>query len=155
MNDDSREPRLERPEPTAQGPDPRMPGRPPDRQRTRPLARWLLGLCVLALIAGALTIGIARHYAQYPAITESAERHRTEAPNVHTGVVRASGKTMTVTLPATTLAFNSANIYGRASGYIAQRYVDIGSRITAGQPLADVVAPELDHQIAQAQANLS
>jgi RND family efflux transporter MFP subunit len=155
MNDDSRQPRLEQSQPTARRPDPGPQGRPPDRQRTRPLVRWLLGLGVLVLIAGALTLGIARHYAQYRAVTETAERHRVDAPSVQTGVVRASGKTMTVTLPATTLAFNSANIYGRASGYIAQRYVDIGSRVAAGQPLVDVVAPELDHQIAQAQANLA
>jgi RND family efflux transporter MFP subunit len=155
MNDESRQPRLDQPEPTAHGPGPGMPGRAPDHQRTRPLVRWVLGFGVLVLMAGALTIGIMQHYAQYRAVSEAAERRRVDAPSVRTGVVRESGKTMTVSLPATTLAFNSANIYGRASGYIARRYVDIGSRVTAGQPLADVVALELDHQIAQAQANLT
>ena len=56
---------------------------------------------------------------------------------------------MSVTLPATTNAFEAANIYARASGYITQRNVDIGSRVKAGDLLAAITAPELDHQIAQ------
>jgi RND family efflux transporter MFP subunit len=62
---------------------------------------------------------------------------------------------MLVTLPATTLGFETANIYGRASGYITKRLVDIGSRVKAGDLMVEVTAPELDHQIAQAEANLA
>src|SRR4029077_14617584 len=40
------------------------------------------------------------------------------------------------------------------SGYIAKREVDIGDKVMNGQLLAEIVAPELDHQIAQAQATL-
>jgi hypothetical protein len=36
---------------------------------------------------------------------------------------------MSVTLPATTNAFQAANIYARASGYITERNVDIGSHV--------------------------
>jgi RND family efflux transporter MFP subunit len=57
-------------------------------------------------------------------------------------------------LPGSTEAFEAANISARISGYIAKRYVDIGDRVKAGQILAEITAPELDHQIAQAQANL-
>ena len=59
-----------------------------------------------------------------------------------------------VTLPGTTSAFATANIFARASGYIVKRNVDIGDRVKAGQLLAEITAPELDHQIAQAQATL-
>jgi RND family efflux transporter MFP subunit len=45
-------------------------------------------------------------------------------------------------------------VFARASGYIAKREVDIGDRVKAGQLLAQIVAPELDHQIAQAEATL-
>ena len=61
---------------------------------------------------------------------------------------------MIVTLPATTSAFAAANIFARASGYVAKRYVDIGDHVKAGDLLAEIVAPELDHQIAQAEATL-
>jgi len=58
-------------------------------------------------------------------------------------------------LPATTLAFEAANVFARTSGYIEKRYVDIGDRVKAGALLADITAPELDHQIAQAKATLT
>ena len=56
-------------------------------------------------------------------------------------------------LPATTSAFATANIFARASGYIDKRYVDIGDRVKAGHLLAEITAPELDHQIAQARGH--
>jgi RND family efflux transporter MFP subunit len=68
--------------------------------------------------------------------------------------VRDSSIKMTVTLPATTTAFEAANIFARTSGYIEKRYVDIGDRVKAGALLAEITAPELDHQIAQAKATL-
>ena len=60
-----------------------------------------------------------------------------------------------VNLPATTSAFEAANIFARTSGYIDKRYVDIGDQVKAGSLLADITAPELDHQIAQAKATLA
>ena len=62
---------------------------------------------------------------------------------------------MTVSLPATTSAFEAANIFARTNGYIEKRYVDIGDHVKAGALLAEITAPELDHQIAQAQATLA
>ena len=76
-------------------------------------------------------------------------------PDVRVATVRASDSTLKVTLPATTAAFEAANIFARTSGYVEKRYVDIGDRVKAGALLAEIVAPELDHQIAQAQATLA
>ena len=42
-------------------------------------------------------------------------------------------RTMLVTLPATTSAFATANIFARASGYVDKRNVDIGDRVKAGR----------------------
>ena len=44
---------------------------------------------------------------------------------------------------------------GRISGYVAKRYVDIGDHVKAEQLLVEISAPELDHQVAQAQATLA
>jgi multidrug efflux pump subunit AcrA (membrane-fusion protein) len=65
--------------------------------------------------------------------------------------VQAPAGDLVVSLPGTTSAFAAANIFARASGYVEQRNVDIGDRVKAGQLLATIVAPELDHQIAQAR----
>src|SRR5207237_5121801 len=84
-----------------------------------------------------------------------AQQTRTVVPVVRVAAVRASDNKITVTLPATTTAFEAANIFARTSGYIEKRHVDIGDRVKAGALLADITAPELDHQITQAKATLA
>jgi RND family efflux transporter MFP subunit len=131
-----------------------VPEGPTPSRRTR-LERRLLGLGALLLLVGGLAIGVWRHYALHLEVTATAEQHRDFVPSVRVEAVRASAGTMSVTLPATTNPFEAANIYARATGYIAQRNVDIGSRVKAGDLLAAITAPELDHQIAQTEANLA
>lgn len=58
-------------------------------------------------------------------------------------------------LPGTIQAFSAAPIYARTAGYLRRWYVDIGSRVRAGQTLAEIDAPEVDQQLAQAQADLA
>ena len=57
-------------------------------------------------------------------------------------------------LPGTARAFTDAPIYARASGYLKKWYVDIGTRVTQGQLLAEIETPELDQQLRQARADL-
>jgi multidrug efflux pump subunit AcrA (membrane-fusion protein) len=85
----------------------------------------------------------------------AARQHRDFVPSVRVEAVRASATTMSVTLPATTNAFQAADIFARASGYVTKRDVDIGSRVKAGDLRAAITAPELGHQIAQAEASLA
>ena len=114
----------------------------------------LLGTSVLLLLAGGLGIGGWRHYQADLDAAATAQEVRTFVPNVRVAAVRASDSKMTVSLPATTTAFEAANIFARTSGYIEKRYVDIGDPVKAGDLLAEITAPELDHQIAQAKATL-
>lgn len=114
---------------------------------------WL-GLGILLLLVGALVVGGINARALRQQTLATSERHRNFVPKVQVAPVKASSDINTVSLPATTLAFTTANIFARASGYIGKRNVDIGDRVKKGQLLAEIVAPELDHQIAQAQATL-
>ena len=116
--------------------------------------RRVLGIVVLLLLAGALGIGIWRHHGLNAQIMATAEQRRDFVPSVRTAPVRASGSTRSVSWPGTTEAFAQANIYARASGYISKRNVDIGSKVKAGDLLVEITAPELDHQIAQAESTL-
>jgi RND family efflux transporter MFP subunit len=68
--------------------------------------------------------------------------------------VEANPATVSVTLPGTTAAFAAANIYARATGYIAKRNVDIGDHVKTGELLAELSVPELDDQISQNEATL-
>ena len=57
-------------------------------------------------------------------------------------------------LPGNIQAFTDSPIYARASGYLKAWHVDIGAHVKAGQLLAEIEAPELDQQVAQAKASL-
>ena len=85
----------------------------------------------------------------------TAEQRRNFVPQVRVATVKPSDPFETVTLPATTLAFEAANIFARASGYIGIRNVDIGDHVKKGQLLAEITAPELEHQIAQNESTLA
>ena len=130
----------------------RIPGNHDRRSRA---GRRLLGLSALLLVLGGLAVGVWQHYTRHLDVTAIAAQHHDFVPSVRVAAVRASAGTMNVTLPATTNAFQAADIFARASGYVMERSVDIGSRVKAGGLLAAITAPELDHQIAQAEANLA
>ena len=115
----------------------------------------LMSAGLLVLLLATIAGGVWRHYREYRDIQTIAKQWHDFAPTVHVATARASPPVWSVSLPATTSPFASANMYARASGYIAERDVDIGSRVKAGDPLAVITAPELDHQISQVKASLA
>jgi RND family efflux transporter MFP subunit len=129
------------------------PTRPPGNRR-RVGSRHLAAGAAL-LLGGVLAVGFWQHFSLHAQVMSAAQQRRDFVPSVRTATVRASSNTMSVTWPGSTEAFQQANIYARASGYVSRREVDIGSRVKAGDLLVEITAAELDHQIAQAQANLA
>src|SRR5580698_7156753 len=116
--------------------------------------RWLLAASPALALAVALAAGAWSHYSQHREMAAAGERSRDSIPGVRVTTVQSSEDIEVVSLPATTSAFSVANVFARASGYIDRREVDIGDKVKVGQLLAEIVAPELDHQIAQAEATL-
>ncbi len=57
-------------------------------------------------------------------------------------------------LPGNTQPLIDAPIYARTNGYLNKWYVDIGTKVKAGQLLAEIATPEVDHQLQQAKADL-
>jgi RND family efflux transporter MFP subunit len=115
----------------------------------------LLGLGVLLIIVGVLAAGGWQYYAQQRDAIAVSQQRRDFVPTIRVATIKSANEIAIAQLPATTLAFTAANVFARASGYIEKRYVDIGDRVTRGQLLAEITAPELDHQIAQAEAALA
>src|ERR1700722_12994744 len=113
----------------------------------------LLGASVLGLLLGGLAIGGWHHYQAVLEAAATAQQIRTFVPSVRVATVRDSGSKVTVSLPATTTAFEAANIFARTNGYIEKRYVDIGDHVKEGALLADINAPEPHHQNTQTQAS--
>ncbi|HXW72447.1 MAG TPA: efflux RND transporter periplasmic adaptor subunit [Methylocella sp.] len=116
--------------------------------------KQLLGLAAFLLLAGALAYGAWSHYDQYRQAIGAAQQHRDFVPSVRVGRVRESGRVLYVTWPGTILAYEQANIFARATGYVSTRNVDIGSKVRAGDVLAIIAAPDLDRQLDQARAQL-
>jgi RND family efflux transporter MFP subunit len=147
---DERQTPPRQPPPTSLSPGPNQP--PPAEHRA---AGRLVALGIVVVLIAALGIGVWQHYLRYREVTATAAAERAFVPTVRVGDVRASGDTILVTLPATTLGFETASLYARASGYIAKRLVDIGSQVKAGDLLVTITAPELEDQIAQGEATLA
>lgn len=115
----------------------------------------LMGTAVAALVAWTFALGGWKLYAREEAAAANTAYRQSFVPQVRVATVQGTSGPLVVSLPATTSAFSAANILARASGYIATRSVDIGDHVKAGDQLATIVAPELDHQISQADATLS
>jgi RND family efflux transporter MFP subunit len=59
-----------------------------------------------------------------------------------------------VELPGSIQPYTDAAIFARTIGYLKKRNADIGSRVKAGQVLAEIDTPEIDQQLLQARADL-
>lgn len=112
----------------------------------------------LALILGALIIvgvvgGLVPRWHQQSELR--AETASFAKPTVSVVSPALLQSTTGLTLPAEIKPFIEASIYARASGYLKQRYVDIGSHVEADQLLAEIDTPELRQDLARAQAQLA
>jgi multidrug efflux pump subunit AcrA (membrane-fusion protein) len=112
----------------------------------------VLAFVIMALIVAGFFLGyVPRQRRELVLAAESASgKEALPVVNVER-VERSSGKSSLV-LPGNIQAITEAPILARASGYIKKRNVDIGDRVTAGQVLAEIEAPELQQQIKQAKA---
>jgi RND family efflux transporter MFP subunit len=125
------------------------------RQARRRWGGRLFALGAFVSLAGGLSLGAWGNYAQQQDVLATARRARDFVPSLRVATVEPSAGIMSVTLPGTTAAFATANIYARATGYIDKRNVDIGDRVKAGDLLAELAVPELDDQIRQNEATLN
>ncbi len=114
MNDLDQPPLLKGPppRPLLPAPDRDAPEAPPSGPTGRGgSGRRLLGLGVLLLFTAALALGVWRHYEQHRQVTDTAEQQANFVPSLRVEAVAQRLGRMDVTLPATTLAFEAANIY--------------------------------------------
>ena len=61
---------------------------------------------------------------------------------------------ISIQLPGQTMPYTDAPIFAQTSGYLQKWYFDIGAEVYAGAVLAEIDTPEVDAQLAQAQAQL-
>jgi RND family efflux transporter MFP subunit len=114
------------------------------------------GVAVLLLL-GALAI--AGYYLGYlprqkreMVLAAESQNQSDSLPVVNVTPVTRSASTDSLVLPGNIQAVTEAPVLARASGYIKKRTADMGDRVSAGQVLAEIEAPELNQQILQAKA---
>jgi RND family efflux transporter MFP subunit len=117
------------------------------------------GFTICALLLGIAVILVGAFFAGYIPLQRRDSLVRAEAqergkdlPRMEVMRVSRSSGPSHLQLPGTLQALTEAPILARADGYLKTRLVDLGDRVRAGQPLAEIDAPELDQQIRQAEA---
>jgi RND family efflux transporter MFP subunit len=107
-----------------------------------------LGLAVVLAVIGILP----RLHAEK---TLQASTDQLAAPDVLTAKPTTGTTDHELLLPGALQAYIDSPVYARTSGYLGHWYVDIGARVHKGQLLAVIESPEVDQQLAQAQADLA
>jgi RND family efflux transporter MFP subunit len=102
-----------------------------------------------------LTAGTLPRWRQEQAVSAAAAAVAAAPPRVTVAVAQRMAANAERVLPGNSLPLLEASLYARTTGYLKARLVDIGDRVTQGQLLAEVSAPDVDDQLAQAQANLA
>jgi len=122
----------------------------PKQPKGRTIA--LLMTIVAVLLAVAFFAGyIPQHRRDLQVIAEASAQSEA-LPDVSVVAVKKASTVGDLVLPGNIQPVTEAPILARAEGYVRRRYADIGDRVTAGQLLAEVEAPDLDQQVRQAQA---
>ncbi len=115
---------------------------------------WALFLGAIVLLVVAFFTGYIPLQKRNAVIGAQAQEFDQALPRVEVIEVGASSTVSELQLPGNIEAVTEAPILARADGYIRRRLVDIGDRVAAGQPVAEIEAPELDQQVLQAKANV-
>ena len=87
--------------------------------------------------------------------TQPIQQHSNKAAEMSVAVVHPQKASITIpVVPGQTEAYTDAPIFAQTSGYLKKWYFDIGAQVKAGDVLAEIDTPEVDQELAQAQAQL-
>ena len=106
-------------------------------------------LTIATIATAAVLLGQAPDRSAIAAAAPQAEKPRVSYVEAKRG--KDSGH---VTLPATLQAMQEATLHARTSGYVKKWTAEIGDRVSRGQLLVEIEAPELDRELEQSRANL-
>ena len=109
---------------------------------------------VIVLVAVALlaVYGIWKRHHTSEVLAETTKE--LAAPTVIALSAKPGAPIDSFVLPGNVTAFSDSPIYARTSGYLTRWYYDIGAPVKQGALLAEIASPEVDQELAQAQADL-
>jgi len=136
--------------------DRRVPGSPakPQAHASKKGLGGVLFVFVLVAVAVAVVAALLwqRSHTHDRLVVETNDL---SVPTVSTTTPKAGPAETEVVLPGNLTAYSETPIYARTNGYVKAWYTDIGAKVTAGQLMAELEAPDIDAQLRQATANLS
>lgn len=120
----------------------------------RAMSVWLMLLLLVAFgaIGWFVYKGITTRVSAEKALV--AETHDAAVLTVSVTHPKKANATQELVLPGNTQPLIDSPIYARTNGYLRKWHFDIGSHVKAGQLLAEIETPEVDHQLQQARAEL-
>jgi len=112
----------------------------------------------VGVAAGVLLVAFVAAYlprrAAASALADGAVALENAVPRVEIVSPAVGASTKAMVLPGSVQPLQETVIYARASGYVRTWNVDLGDKVKAGQTLAEIDTPELDQELAQAEAQL-
>jgi RND family efflux transporter MFP subunit len=112
----------------------------------------MIALLMIVLIVAGFFLGYLPRQKREEVLAAEAKAEVQSLPVVNVETVERSSSRSSLVLPGNIQAVTEAPVLARATGYIRKRNADIGDRVSEGQVLAEIEAPELKQQIRQAQA---
>jgi RND family efflux transporter MFP subunit len=137
-----------------QGPESAARGEPPpgSPRTARRLAWGGAAALLLAIIFAALLF--VRHHGRLEAEARRRRDDLARGPRVFVGEAHIATASRALTLPGDVRGFLQSTVYAKIAGYVKSMRVDKGDHVRAGQVLGVLESPEVDQQVAAAEADL-
>lgn len=131
-----------------------MPPESPHERHAR--SRWTMPLATIMFIGVAAFVAFVGIESREQSVAKlRIKSYERAVPVVSVSNPSVQQSTSVLELPGRLDAYSQAAIFARVSGYVSSRKADIGTRVKAGDLLAEIDAPDLDQQLFQAQSELN
>ena len=111
---------------------------------------WLVAVVVLLALTAELVLARSVRITRQ---TDELEHQIAMGPRVLVAPVIHAPRSRRIEIPATIHGYVETPVYAKIAGYLKTIPVDKGDRVAGGQVIAILDTPELDHQVANAQAS--
>ena len=111
-------------------------------------------LAIFAILLSLFYIGYRIYESRSDAALLREKTLEEAVPTVAVVYPKPAPPTETITLPGNIVGWYEAPMYARVTGYVKMWYKDYGDQVKNGDILAEINAPDLDAEYAQARADL-
>lgn len=114
----------------------------------------VIGVVGLAVVGGAFLVAFLPKHAQQQELAAATHSNESALPRVDVVTPKVGSSDRSILLPGSVQPLEETVVYPRSNGYVKKWLVDIGDVVKEGQLMADIDQPEIEQQLAQANAQL-